>query len=321
MGVPIVTKWRTKTGNNALNDPVTGQPIVGVDVDIRVIEGSKGLYKESWKADGNSTTLIMDVAWNDRKTFRRHMLGYTKRYFDPGTMQKPVLLRYLAERNEDDLTQYCVACEMIDCYPHGGQNSFKWPKYERAVYQCVFQATPWIRSTNSPPINGVPQDTDETRRMVYWRRRWNSREQKIPGLWFTNEAVPQPLKDIAFRPNTQIEWQCTWYEIPIEAIPSSIIETRPSFVNNGNFTIFNPDGSGVVYPAETVMFKGAEEKRYYTAEGSQVADLTYLYGVRREGWNFFPNANGDLVLATKDGAAGSARIFKQRDLSLLYQPV
>ena len=332
--------WRTKTGVNAMNDPVAidgdGKPVplVGIDVEIRAIEGSKGLYKESWQQNGNTTTIICVVPgdWTIRRRFLKDMLGFTIAHRFPdveGNAVEPVLCRYLPERNPVAPWEFCVSCDLIDAYGNHRQESSlsNWPRYDWLVYACVFQAVPYTILPNPTPnalyvggnpetIYGSPVPFDEMTRYVYWKRRWNSREQKIPGGGFklVGAVPPVSLGEVGFRPSTEIEYQATWYQIPVDSMPSDAIADCVGHVNEAPLTIDNKE-----YAAETALFKGAEEEKYFTASGDFVCDMKYLFGIREETWNFFPSRTGVPVLVTSDGTSTGDKLYTTRDFTALFK--
>lgn len=160
--------WRTRTGILAY---------------VRMVEGTRGLYGESWQRDNNVATAIMDVDWDERAQFLAAMLGSTlglhEQYGGPPRFttatvggrtvtildprqRQPKLQRRVPENLPDNPNLYCVGCELIDAYgnprqaldaaaaPGGASLEYQWAQAFSAgadakTWLGIARQNAWIR--------------------------------------------------------------------------------------------------------------------------------------------------------------------------------
>lgn len=316
------------------------QTPLGIDYTIGTDE-----YAERYVRDANQIECLLNVAWDDVADWKREVLGYSER--DPGaTMLRrtlPLLCPLTAAMRLATLTLVKFGSDgtpqgtydrtlEIDTETRFAVNAFPldtdlgedpatngWWKSEKAVYKAVFTRPPWKYSLED--AEATSSSIRELSRYCYWQDNWNARERRRPDFGFeTDEATPVVAPIVGFDPDLEIEYTCTWFQIPIEAIPRTTIEANLTKVNS----VALDTGDGRTFAVGTLLFKGVRglDQVYEAAGGAGelFVDLKYVFGWRKNGWNKFKKTDGTFVDVKARNVGGAVRPYQTADLKSLWVP-
>lgn len=267
-------------------------------------------YTESWADDASMVTSVRAVDWNNGDLFTWDMLGYTERV---GAGSGAALVRHIPERASYFDWLYCSEVQLLNGYKNHGQDAAfnDAVKFDHALYRCTFRAVPWLVK----PDNEISQNNPaaELERYVERKRKFVAEQQKIPGARYVyDDGSNNPVPEVPARLFAYIPLEYTWKQIPIAAIPATAIV---NCLNHTNAAIFDDR-----YAAETVLFLGVDERQYWSAAGVFVADLTFQFAWRADGWNKIPKSDGTLVLVKVEGSSPAKRIYDTADFNTLFTP-
>jgi hypothetical protein len=285
----------------------------------------EGYSEEYSRAEGNSTTVTILVAWDDAATFKRYALGFTTGFVDHDKFYRNLPLECPWAVN-----QWCSKLRAMDVgnfadSETGIGTTFEqdftlqnWPRAGWVKYSATFVSLNYKLLNDNDVAELNRTDAAELGRYVRRTERVLPKERRVPGYTFeTDEGTPRPVAEVGFFGTYEKELVYTWLEIPADLTPE--YEDVLVKVNDDEF-----DG----YPAETLLFKGVagEQQPYVGPNGELYFDVPYLFSYREQGWNKFPvgfdSAGGPafIRIRQKEAATGTKPPYKKASFNKLFKP-
>lgn len=277
----------------------------GIAYSIGILEGD---FSETAGPSANGYSALCTVAWGDAGVWLEEMLGRTD------ILLGGILQRTLPEYCPHRPTAYAVQADLVRMI-RGEVNTNDdkgWPEFEQAVY----------RVTYAIPLYDVLEDrvtAYEHQRFCVWRKRTVATNEKIPGggFKFIDDAVAANrirLNEVGVKTGRTLEMTCKWIDVP--TFDYAILSPLSNRINEESIVL-----DGVEYPAETVLFIGADEEPRVNASGQHNRDINLTFAIRTDGrtWNkFWKNGTQGYVEVSDDGTSGGARPYAVADLNNIW---
>lgn len=325
------------------------QTPLGIPYGIEVTD-----YVEQYVRDANQITCVLSVDWPDVADWKREMLGYTEAHPEGlATIfyrTPPVLCPLTANMRCMSLTLVKYGGTGKNSEPYGralpgvvnpstglpypgfavdsiypdpdydeDKQTKGWFTTDKAYYRAVFTRPPWKYTKTDAETQS--SSLKELCRYVKWKDSWNARERRRPDFGFvTDDADQSPVGIVGFEPDIEIEYVCTWYQIPIANIPRTTISDALLKVNSTELDI----GDNRKFDAGTFLFKGVRrlDDVYESAGigGQLYTDLEYIFGWRKLGWNRWKKKDGTVVGLKARGVAPPKAPYEAFDHKSLWTP-
>lgn len=281
----------------------------GVEYSIGILESD---FSETAGPSSCGYTALCTVAWIDVGEWLDQMLGRSDATVD-GTIH-----RVLPEFCPHKPRAYAMQADLVRVINWQENTVDGWPKFDQAVY----------RVTYAVPLYDIKEDGDTTHeheRFCVWRKRVVAANEKIPGGGFkfiddAPGAVHVRLNEVGVKTGRTLELTCKWLDVP--TFDYAKIAAVSNKVNENPITL-----DGVEYPAETVLFIGADEEPRVNATGQRNRDITFTFAIRIDEevggatrtWNkFWKSGTPGYVEVSDTGLSSGKRPFAAADLNELW---
>ena len=300
--------------------PLTGTTSVylkGSPVSYNILY-QDGEVKETVNQTSSVTTLICEVAFDDKYKFLWHMVGHS-------TVSGGYLSRILPERSSWNGDQYALSVDSVKFMKYtavpgtigGIPIPNGWPTFERVQYSVTFGAPLYEILEDS----ATPSSFDESTRFVLWSKNGAASNERVPGASFKFiNANKDPLPEGPVRTGRTVSLEAKWLDVP--EVNYTRIAGMSNRINGSAITL-----DGQLYPAETVLFESWSEAKKRTAFGQLVSDVTFKFLIRQDldsagvqrTWNKFWSKDGTTVEVSSDGTTGGVRVFQTANLLDLFK--
>lgn len=266
-------------------------------IDYNIEEGQTGLISESVGQTTSGVGVVCELDYDAYEKWKQEMLGYS--------VITARLERVLPEPCGWDSNLYAMQIDRTESIK-GSQlgetlGATDWPSYARVKAQVQFAA----------PLYQVREDNDiiyEHERYCIWERKLSAENLQLPGGAYIFPSDGRQVAQTAIMVSRTIELRCTWLDVPV--LPYANISNCMNHINSAAITL-----NGVSYAAETLLFRGVDEKQRRNPFGRYTYDATYVFLHKADGntWQQLlrKSAAGAMVYEapTADGTVGGTKIY------------
>jgi hypothetical protein len=305
--------------------PVATSPIqltTANGTDYEEFVGEESTYRERFAVGEPEVVRVLQCDWDQRYLLIEDLLGYST-WAPSGAIE-----RRIPEPHPDRKLLYPAAAELIATLGRPRQDDPSGlVNFEKARYAVTYRA-PDFRILKDNQLSASATAPELAR---YVSRLMTLEGENLPvGNGTYKWAEPAglkgtPLNEAPAKFFGTLGLTYTWHEVPAtpdygspDATPyppniNRILDAQ-GCVNSNTF-----DNNSAM-TAETVLFIGAEWRRYVSANGQQLCfEITYKFSFRRTGWQKpYDPASGNFYLVTLDGETAGQRIYPTYDLNTLF---
>jgi hypothetical protein len=304
-------------------------------------------YRETFRPDGNESTRILQVKWNQRGDFLADLIGYP-------VLSGTTLQRRLPEAHPELMFLHAVDADLIrglgvpdedpdstlirflnvvpgtetaegDDADDSGENTdsdnqsgdgleTEAPEttalpYGKARYAVSYRALPF-------QVLADDDITTELDRFVERRQTFAGEAFGFPSQGFLFASDNKPVQSPVYKFLFTKELTYIWYQVP--KVPETNIRACIGHINSATFDTNNPDGSS--YPAGTLLMIAPDVIRRRNALGDILYEIAYKFLYRAEGWNTAPRpSSGRLEAIIHNDITLAPGPYDSADFATLFQ--